>query len=124
VGALLLGQLPRSHPLVPEFGFDIRDALAAVRSGDSEPQRHPLRLPARVTAPSHLHIAGRLPAAGGRIVIYGHWNAEGWFRISTAPVSPSGEYSATIRIRRTGMLNLRVRTPSGELLVGSTRVRE
>jgi hypothetical protein len=126
--ALILGQVPRSDPLLPELDFDIGAAAASVRESlrgghGPSPERHLLNLPRNMKAPSRLHISGRLPETDGRIVIHGHWNAGRWFRIATAPISPQGEYSATIRIRRTGMLNIRIQTPSGDVLVGSTHVR-
>lgn len=111
--ALALGQLPRSHPLIPALHFRLPGP--ATRSGS-------LSLPGSVPLGSKLMLHGRLPAGEtGTITIEGAYGTAPWQVLATAPVE-DGSYEAQIPLTQQGLLHLRVTYPDGHRSVGETEV--
>ena len=117
----LVGQLPSGDPLVPALHV----GLPSIGSDKATAQRvHKLNLPAVSSRGSRIVITGQIAdRKAGRGEILGHWNAQPWKRLGSFDVGRDGTYTTTIKLSRTGMLNIRMTFPSGEVATGATRVR-
>ncbi|HJU37575.1 MAG TPA: hypothetical protein VJ716_09185 [Gaiellaceae bacterium] len=113
--ALALGQLPRSHPLIPSLHFTLPALSGPAEAGQ-------ISLPSSTRLGSLLTLHGRLPGAGtGAVSVEGAYGGGPWRLLATVPVR-GGAYEARIRLDRRGLLHLRVTYPDGRRAVGETAV--
>jgi hypothetical protein len=122
-----LGHLPRGHPLVPAFHFNLL-ARSTVRAQPqssfqvTEPQVGKLHGPRAARIGSFLTVSGSLPpGTAGSVSVegtYGH----GWQTLVLVSTGASS-YTARIPLARRGLLHLRIVYPDGSRSVGSIRVR-
>jgi hypothetical protein len=118
VVALALGQLPRSHPLIPSLHFKL--------SGSSSPLRPAITgsisLPAAVTLGSFLTLHGTLPAGEtGIVTVDGAYEQGAWQTLASVPAA-DGSYEARIPLNQSGLLRVRVTYPDGRQSEGETQV--
>ncbi|HKN63324.1 MAG TPA: hypothetical protein VJV76_03230 [Gaiellaceae bacterium] len=111
--ALGLGQLPRSHPLIPALHF----RLPALPSPAKDST---ISLPARLALGSTLTLHGRLSAAG-TVTVEGAYGHGPWHVLASVPVA-NGSYEAQLPLHRKGVLHVRVIYPDGQRAVGETDV--
>jgi hypothetical protein len=115
LAALALGQLPRSHPLIPALHF----ALPAVPGAAKDST---ISLPARLALGSTLTLNGRLPAAEtGTVTVEGAYGNAPWQVLASVPAA-DGSYEARLRLDQKGVLHVRVTYPNGRHAVGKTDV--
>jgi hypothetical protein len=118
LAALALGQLPRSHPLIPALHFNLpvfsRTPVSASTGAISLPRRSPLG--------SFLTLHGQLPPGeSGTVTVEGAYIRPPWKLLASVPAS-NGSYTARIPLDHRGLLHLRVTYPDGHRSVGETRV--
>lgn len=114
--ALGLGQLPRSHPLIPSLHF----ALPGV-SGAAAPEGT-ISLPPTAALGSFLTLHGELPAGEtGVVTVEGSYDRGAWQPLATVPAA-NGGYEARVQLNQRGSLQLRVTYPDGHQSVGETQV--
>jgi hypothetical protein len=115
---VVLGSLPRGHPLLPALHFRIP------MSRHSAVVAKPGRLigPTTVRRGSFLTFHGRVPAGHeGAVVIRGSLDGGGWRTLAIADGN-DGTYRARITLHRRGMLRLRLLFRGGVEEAGSVRV--
>lgn len=120
LAALALGQLPRSHPLVPVLHFTFpalfHDSAPAKANPDA------ISLPRRLPLGSYLTLHGQLPAGeSGTVTVEGAYIRPPWKLLAAVPAA-NGSYEARIPLNHRGLLHLRVTYPDGHRSVGETRV--
>lgn len=116
--ALLLGQLPRSHPFLPALHFDLS------RHGTSSPgaSAGTISLPANLTVGSFLTLRGQLPPGEtGTVTVEGEYDQTPWQVLATVPAT-NGSYEARVVVNQRGILHLRVTYPDGRHALGETHV--
>lgn len=116
--ALLLGQLPRSHPLLPALHFNL------TRHGTSPPGATTgvISLPANLTVGSFLTLRGQLPPGEtGTVTVEGEYGNSSWQVLATVPAT-DGSYGARVAVNQRGILHLRVTYPDGRQALGETQV--
>lgn len=117
--ALALGQLPRSHPLIPSLHF----ALPGLSSTPQPPASITVSLPASLPLGSFLTLHGDLAAGEkGTVTVQGAYRRPPWRLLAAVP-APNGKYEARIPLRHKGLLHLRITYPDGHRSVGEVRVR-
>lgn len=118
-----LGQLPRSHPILPALHINLpsihrsRNPTAIERASIGS-----IHLPARAARGSFLTITGQIPSGeAGTVSIEGAYVRPPWHLLAAVP-SHGQSYTARIHLNRTGLLHLRVTYPDGGRSVGKMKV--
>jgi hypothetical protein len=126
-GVVALGQLPRSHPLVPTLRFTIpgwqREAPPRGPTYDlTQPSLHQLRVPRSARVGSVLDFHGSLPSGtAGQVVLEGTYG--GPWHVLALDSTSGGDYTTRFIVPRRGLLHLRLVYPDGTRWVGSVRAR-
>ena len=119
VVALALGQLPRSHPLIPSLHFTLPSLSSAPPAAENSTISLPHSLPFR----SFLTLHGQLAAGEmGTVTVEGAYIRPPWRLLAAVPAA-NGSYQARIPLNHKGLLHLRVTYPDGQRSVGEVRVR-
>jgi hypothetical protein len=122
-GIFLLGHVPSNHPLVPALHFSIPGLHESPNASSTGATLGKITLPRVVHAGSFLTLRGLLPRGEtGTVSVEGVYRRPPWRLLAAVPADGSA-YTARIRLRRTGLLHLRVTYPDGHRTVGSLRVR-
>jgi hypothetical protein len=117
--ALTLGQLPRSHPLIPALHF----TLPGFSSTSLGSQTGKISLPSSLQFGSFLTLHGHLRTGEtGAVTVEGAYDQAAMQVLATVPAQ-NGSYAARIRLQQRGLLHLRVTYPDGHRSVGSAEVR-
>lgn len=120
VGALLLGQFPRQHPLLPALHIGSPSALAPA----SLHRTFPLNLQPTASYGSVLTVNGTDPnATTGAVVATGQWNGGPWTALASGTLASDHSWSIPIAMNQHGTLNLRIALPSGDSLAGNLTVQ-
>lgn len=123
---LILGQLPRNHPLLPSFHVRLpslrHEATKATSFHVSAPRLTKLRGPRAARVGGTLTVSGSNRTSRGPVAIQGTYGRS-WKTLSTLEVDGGGDFRVTIPLTRRGLLHIRVLYPDGSRAVGSTRVR-
>ena len=115
LGALALGQLPRSRPLVPALHVGLPALPGSHKTGT-------LSLPGSSRLGSTLKLHGTLsPGGTGTVTVEGKYGRAPWQVLATVQVA-GGAYETQIPLSRRGLLHIRVTYPDGHTAVGSTKV--
>ena len=119
LAALALGQLPRSHPLIPGLHFTLPG-----RSSTSPTARTAaISLPNSLPLGSFLTLHGDLPAGEtGTVAVEGAYVRPPWYVLARVAAT-NGSYEARINLTQRGLLHLRVTYPDGQRSVGAVRVK-
>jgi hypothetical protein len=119
LAALALGQLPRSHPLVPALHF----TFPALSSGPpSTTTAATIELPSSLPLGGFLTLHGQLPAdETGTVTVEGAYDHNRLKVMATVPAE-NGSYEARIPLQRRGLLHLRVTYPDGHTSTGQASV--
>jgi hypothetical protein len=111
---VFLGQLPRSHPLVPVLHF--------TTSGHAASSTDTISLPSSLPLGSYLTLHGQVPTGEtGLVTIEGAYAQGPWQLLATVPVT-DGSYQAQILLNQPGALQLRTTLPDGHRSLGDVRV--
>jgi hypothetical protein len=124
------GQLPRHHPLVPEFAFTLPNLSGSSSTIASAAFGHGRTLP--LGGPSVARRGGTYSFGGetggvgglrlaGAVVARGRWNGSEWRVLARTTADDRGRYSITVFLDRAGVLDLRISTPDG--FVGTKTIR-
>jgi len=117
--AVLLGQLPHSHPLVPALHFTILGFTTVVAARSTGTISLPTGVP---PVGSYLTLHGQLPAGEiGTVTVEGASGGQPWQLLASVPTA-NGFYEARIALDQPGLLRLHVTYPDGYRSTGEVRV--
>ena len=124
-----LGQLPRPHPFVPAFSFNLphlgSSRLVASRFGHG--QTIVLGGPSVVRRGGTYTFRGQTGSINavhitGRVVARGRWNGAAWKVLTETTTDALGSYSLAVALPRLGVLDIRISTPDGFVSTKTVRV--
>jgi hypothetical protein len=133
VACVAAGQLPRHHPLVPAFAFELPHLGAGDEDGSSSAaasigRGRIVRLggPPVAADPSTYTLHGRTAASGGvhstgKVVLRGRWDDGPWLVLERTRTDAAGNFEVTSKLHRRGLLELRLMLPDG--FIGTKTVR-
>jgi hypothetical protein len=123
----LVSQFPRDHPLLPALHFTIHIPWQTAEATAPRPVSHrvvPLRLPRALRGRSTLTIHAHLSGYGGRLAtLEARWSRGSWRTVAVRRIPRAGAFALSVRLRRTGSLELRLSYPNGTVTQGRTVVR-
>lgn len=132
---LLLGQLPRHHPILPEFHVTLPSVhhagsppsvstttptAATTTASSTKPSVRFLRTPRFAGIHTTLSLRGHTRTPG-TVIVKGSWGGLKWKTLARAKVQ-NRTYSLRVYLGRRGQLHLRVLYPDGARAVGSIHV--
>ena len=133
VACVAAGQLPRHHPLVPAFAFKLPHLGAGADDGSSSAAAAigrgrivQLGGPPVAADPSTYTLHGRTAATDGvhstgKVVLRGRWDDGPWLVLAQTRTDAAGNFEVTSKLRRRGLLELRLMLPDG--FIGRKTVR-
>ena len=112
------GHVPRGHPLVPALRFGVRGPARA------DSQVLALSVPAADRRGRWIGVHSQTPKRyhGRLVVLEASWNGGSWRVVDTSRIGRGGAVSVGVKLRRHGLLRLRLTFPDGTVALGQTRV--
>jgi hypothetical protein len=133
LGCVAAGQLPRHHPIIPAFSFrlpQLRGADAASQPAASigNGRSIPLGGSPVATDPSTYTLYGQTASTDGmhvtgKVVLRGRWDHGPWLVLDKTETDADGRFRVASKLRRRGLLELRLLLPDGFVRTKSLRVR-
>jgi hypothetical protein len=119
---LALGQLPRSHPLIPALHFTLPGLSGAASPGVIRPTGT-INTPSTATVGSTLTFHGTAPPSNGPVTVEGSYDGGQTWQTLSSVESANGSYDATITLSQRGQLQIQIVLSDGSKSVGSLVVR-
>ena len=118
---LALGQLPRSHPLIPALHFTLPGISGAASPGVIRPTGT-INTPSTASVGSTLTFHGTAPPGNGPVIIQGSYDGGQTWQTLTSVGSANGAYAAQITLSERGSLQLQIVFSDGSKSVGAVNV--
>lgn len=118
---LALGQLPRSHPLIPALHFTLPGLRGAASPGMIRPSGT-INTPTTATVGSTLTFHGTAPTGNGPVTVEGSYDGGRTWQTLSSVTSAGGSYSAQITLSQRGQLQIQILFADGSKADGSINV--
>jgi hypothetical protein len=118
---LALGQLPRSHPLIPALHFTLPGLSSAASPGVIRPTGT-INTPSSAAVGSTLTFHGTAPPGNGPVTIEGSYDGGQTWQTLSSVGSANGSYAAQITLNQRGILQIRILFADGSHASGSINV--